>query len=232
MNNLKQLATGYLQYAYDFSDYCLISSQVDGAIAAQWVQGALDSEPQASDTNYVTGSPSYPYVPNATVFRCPTDFSKLDNAGQLQYRNRSYTLNGYLGNASHHIPPNNDILKSALKLSDLTSPGPSSIFMMLDEHENSINDSHFNFFLDFHAFNKQQWLDCPSGRHGNSTGLSFTDGHAEIHKWLASNVIPILEQNGVCVVDSFTTFIAPPGQADYMWCLNHVAAYQPAFTGQ
>jgi hypothetical protein len=232
MSNLKQLANGYLQYAYDFGDCCLLSADVGGATAAQWVQGGLDSEPQASNRNYVTGSPTFPYVPNATVFRCPTDYSKLDNAGRLQFRNRSYSLNGYLGNASHHIPPNNDILKSAIKLSDLTAPGPSSAYMLLDENEISIKDSHLNPFLDFHSFGNQQWLDCASGRHGNATEFSFADGQAESHKWLASNVVRILEQDGACAVNSFTTFIVPPGQADYLWCLNHVAAYQPGFTGQ
>jgi hypothetical protein len=165
------------------------------------------------------------------VFRCPTGYSRLDNGGQLAYRNCSYSLNGYLGNASHHIPPNNHILKSAIKLSDLTAPGPSTVYMLLDEHENRINDSHFNPFLDFHAFNKQQWLDCASGRHGNATEFSFADGQAESHKWLASNVVRILEQDGACAVNSFATFIVPPRRVDNEWCLNHVAAFQPGFRG-
>jgi hypothetical protein len=199
----------------------------------KWVQGKLDSEPQASDTNYVTGSPSCPYLPNVkAVFRCPTDYSRLDNPGQLQYRNCNYSFNGHLGNASHHIPPNNDILKSAVRVTDTTAPGPSSVYMLLDEHENSIKDSYLNPVLDSHAFSKQRWLDCPSGRHGNATGVLLTNGHAEKHKWLGSNVVPIVERNGVCVVDSFTTFIVSPGQADYMWYLNHVAPYKPGCTAR
>lgn len=26
------------------------------------------------------------------------------------------------------------------------------------------------------------WLDAVSGRHGNASGVSFADGHSEIHK--------------------------------------------------
>ena len=34
-----------------------------------------------------------------------------------------------------------------------------------------------------------QWWDPPSARHGDGTTFSFTDGHAEYHKWLESSTL-------------------------------------------
>jgi prepilin-type N-terminal cleavage/methylation domain-containing protein/prepilin-type processing-associated H-X9-DG protein len=231
MSNCKQLGIGYIMYALDNADYALISHAVSGAVAPEWCQGAMDSEPDASDEDYIRQSPTFQYLPSLQVFHCPADRSALVEGGQILLRNRSYSENGFMGTAWNHVPANNDILKSAIKMSDLTAPGPSAVYLFVDEHENSINDSHFLPFLDFHAYGNQEWLDCPSGRHGNATGFAFADGHAEIHKWLQSDVQKVLYDGPVVVVDSFTTFIPKPGPTDYEWCLNHVAAFQPGFHG-
>ena len=47
-----------------------------------------------------------------------------------------------MGKSSFHavnIPP----YKNVLKLTDISHPGPSAVYILLDEHENSINDAHF-----------------------------------------------------------------------------------------
>jgi prepilin-type processing-associated H-X9-DG protein len=47
----------------------------------------------------------------------------------------------------------------------------------LDEHPGSINDAGF--------FNPRisSFVDMPANYHNGAGGLSFADGHAEIHKW-------------------------------------------------
>jgi len=226
MNNCKQLGSGYIMYALDNQDFALISHAVSGVNTPQWCQGVVDSEPDASNTNYIKQSPTFQYVPSVAVFHCPADRSALAYAGQILLRNRSYSLNGFMGNPWNHVPPNNDVLKSAIKLTDITAPGPSAVYLFVDEHENSINDSHFLPFADFHSFGGQQWLDCPSGRHGNATGFTFADGHAEIHKWVQSDVHQVQYNGPVVVPNSFANFIPKPGVVDYIWCTNHVAAFK------
>jgi len=57
---------------------------------------------------------------------------------------------------------------------------PTDIFILLDEHENSINDAHYFPFSDLTRYNRNPWLDAPSGRHANAGGFAFADGHSEI----------------------------------------------------
>ena len=99
-------------------------------------------------------------------------------------------MNAFMGDTksqwvAKHADGNNAMLKRIRKLSDSPAPGPSDVFVLIDEHENSINDSHFFPFDDLRTFNNNAWLDAPSGRHGNAAGFNFGDGHGEIHKWQA-----------------------------------------------
>jgi prepilin-type processing-associated H-X9-DG protein len=141
--------------------------------------------------------------------------------GDMLPRIRSYSLNGFMGPAWNHVLPNNDILKSAIKMSDISTPGPSDVYVFVDEHENSINDTHFLPFADFHSFNNQNWLDCPSGRHGNATGFAFADGHSEIHKWQDSDLQPVQFTAGSPTPGAFPK---AAGYRDFGWCTNHIAA--------
>jgi prepilin-type N-terminal cleavage/methylation domain-containing protein len=239
MNNLKQMGFAYLQYANDFKEYCLISIDTtqlsgpqDGVVnAPAWCLGTMDSEPDASDPTYVPASPAYPYAPNTNLWKCPTDYSQLVSAGKRAYRNRSYSLNAFLGNPWNYIPAivTAGYLKALYKTTDITAPGPANVFNIIDEHENSINDSHFQFFLDYSAFNNQQWCDCPSGRHATATGMGFMDGHSEIHKWMGSANLGQVMENGGLVNNStsWTTWIQQPTLVDFQWCQNHSSAYGP-----
>jgi prepilin-type processing-associated H-X9-DG protein len=115
--------------------------------------------------------------------------------------------------------------KSVQKLSQLTGPGPTEVFVLLDEHENSINDAHFFPFQDLRTYSQNRWLDAPSGRHGNAGGFTFADGHSEIRKWATSG-LSIVQTGG----DGGTprpypdlTFIGPSALQDFQWMTNHVA---------
>jgi len=65
----------------------------------------------------------------------------------------------------------------------LNRPGPSRVWVMLDEHPCSINDAIFQFRPGY-APVSYQWQDLPASYHNGACGLSFADGHSEIHKWL------------------------------------------------
>jgi prepilin-type N-terminal cleavage/methylation domain-containing protein/prepilin-type processing-associated H-X9-DG protein len=225
MNNTRQLVLGFKMWADDNQDLCLYSwSGNDPNGTPAWCNGSVVSTPDAVDETIVQNSPTYTYVHSLSVFRCPTDPSMLIYQGQLLPRIRSYSMNGFLGFPGGSVPENCPPYKPAIKMSDITFPGPSEVFLFLDEHENSINDSHFTAFQYMKLFGNQPWFDVPSGRHGNSTGFGFADGHAEIHKWLDSNVQKVIfGPHGTAVYD--TSIVGMPGQRDFTWFINHTAPF-------
>ncbi len=225
MSNSKQLVTGFIMWAQDNQDFCLYSwSGTDPRGTPAWCNGSMGSVPDAIDETLIRTSPTFVYVPSMSVFRCPSDRSAFVSRGEKRPRIRSYSMNGYLGYANGTVPGNCPPLRSALKLGDLSVPGPSDVFVFLDEHENSINDSHFTAFRDMKAFGNQPWLDTVSGRHGNATGFAYADGRAEIHKWIDSDVQKI--QYGANDTPAYNPgLVGMPGPRDFAWFTNHTASF-------
>ena len=229
MSNCKQLGTAYIMYAHDNQDQALPTFAAPNIPA--WCDGSVAGVPDAVDENKIRTSPTFPYLTSTAVFRCPSDISGLVYMGQVRLRNRSYSLNGMMGpaeNTSFNYVQDNltRAYKSAPKLSNISAPGPSAVYMFIDEHENSINDSHFLPFKVMYSYTGEKWLDAPSGRHGNGTGFAFADGHAEIHKWVDSEVRPTRISAGVVVPNSHSSLLPVPGPRDHAWFSNHVAAFK------
>jgi prepilin-type N-terminal cleavage/methylation domain-containing protein/prepilin-type processing-associated H-X9-DG protein len=224
MSNTKQLALAYLLYAEDHNDIALPGSTYDRI--PEWCTGWLGT---AADSTGATGerllksSPSYRYLNSPNVFRCPSDNSGFRSGSQLLLRNRSYAVNGAAGKSTWHSP-NTPPFKNILKLNDITAPGPSAVYLLLDEHENSINDAHFYPFRNLKAYDNR-WLDAPSGRHGNGTGFAFADGHSEVHKWVDSRVTSAKISGGVVTANDIA-FLPNAGKNDHAWFTNHIAPWR------
>ena len=220
MSNAKQLGTAYLMYAQDNNDIALPGNGYGGV--PEWCGGRVTSVPEAINEDIVRNSPTFPYLSSATVFHCPSDLAGLLYRGVISLRNRSYAVNGAMGKSSFHdvnIPPFN----RALKLGEISHPGPSSVYLLIDEHENSINDSHFYPFRNLKSYDNR-WLDAPSGRHGNATGFAFADGHSEIHKWIDSDVKPVRISGGQVIANDIS-FLPNAGPKDHAWLTNHIAPF-------
>jgi prepilin-type processing-associated H-X9-DG protein len=224
MSNGKQLGTAYLMYALDNRDIALPGMAYENVPA--WCDGWLGSANESTGDNgerLLKASPSYRYLTSTKVFRCPSDNSGFRDASQLLFRNRSYAVNGAMGKSTFHqvnVPP----YKYVVKLADLSQPGPTGVYLLIDEHENSINDAHFYPFNNLKAYDRR-WLDAPSGRHGNATGFAFADGHSEVHKWQDSNVTPVKISGGVVTANDIS-FLPNAGPRDHAWFTNHIAAWQ------
>lgn len=219
MSNGKQLGLAYIMYATDNNDIALNSYE--------WCAGSVAGVPDAVNEDIIRNSPTFANLTSTKVFRCPSDQSGLLYQGQIRPRNRSYAHNAGVGKASLYAQVNiaNGTYREVTKLTGLTAPGPSSVFLFIDEHENSINDSHFYAFKDMSKFSGEKWLDAPSGRHGNATGFTFADGHAEIVKW-TSDVRPARISAGVVTPNTHSQFLATPSARDHAWFTNHTAAFK------
>jgi prepilin-type N-terminal cleavage/methylation domain-containing protein/prepilin-type processing-associated H-X9-DG protein len=64
------------------------------------------------------------------------------------------------------------------KVSAIQAPGPSHLWVLLDEDENQINDAAFAVGME-----KPGWIDYPGAYHNFGCGFSFADGHTETHQW-------------------------------------------------
>ena len=222
MNNAKQLGLGWQMYALDNNDAAL------GPLAATgipgWCDGLYDQVPDGVSVRIITNSPTYTYVGSAETFRCAADRSKLRYQGKLMQRVISYAANGFLGPASSYAAGAAKF-KSVRKLSDLTGPGPSEVYILLDEHENSINDAHYFPFANLNSYSKNPWLDAPSGRHGNAGGFSFADSHSEIRKWKSPGLSTVKKGADGATVRPYPDlpFLGPSELPDYQWITNRVA---------
>ena len=72
------------------------------------------------------------------------------------------------------------------KTSAMTKPGPSITWVIMDENPQTINDGSL-------AISMAQFIvDYPANYHNGGAGLSYADGHAEVHKWSDAFANPTL----------------------------------------
>jgi prepilin-type N-terminal cleavage/methylation domain-containing protein/prepilin-type processing-associated H-X9-DG protein len=218
MSNDKQLGLAYILYSHDFEDIALGPFQTP--IAPAWCDGNVTGVPESIDYKFITNSPTYKYLSSREVFRCPADQAGLKYQGKLVLRNRSYAMNAFMGATTTSWVTQNSHLKAARKMSDLHAP--AEIYVLVDEHENSINDSHFFPFNNLRSYGNQKWLDAPSGRHVNAAGFTFADGHAEVKKWASK--IDGFRRRGNEVIANDITWLPKAEPSDFTWMTNRIAS--------
>ena len=67
------------------------------------------------------------------------------------------------------------------KLSSITTPLPSQLFVFIDENEGTLEDDQFGYPME--NFDYGWWWDMPSNRHNQGADLSFADGNVEYWRW-------------------------------------------------
>ncbi len=64
------------------------------------------------------------------------------------------------------------------KFSSIRAPGPSMLWVLVDEDVNGLNDAAFAF-----GMQRAIWYDAPGTYHNGGCGFAFADGHSESHHW-------------------------------------------------
>ena len=64
----------------------------------------------------------------------------------------------------------------------MTQPAPSSLWVMINENPDSVNDAAFAVKMEYQG-RGALWQDGPATYHGGGCGFNFADGHSEIRKW-------------------------------------------------
>jgi len=198
LSHMKQLQLCWQMYADDYNDRMVTNN--DGMNRDSWVGGWLENAPPSSPDNtnvLLIKSPIgklWPYNQSLGIYKCPADKSMAVIGGRRYPRTRSISMNGNM-NGSVNWSFDKDFYYYR-KLSDIVRPSPSQAWVFIDEREQSIDDGYFLVLLSTKFGNRpDQWGNLPATYHNNAGGLSFADGHAEIHKWLDPGTLKAIPPN-------------------------------------
>lgn len=187
MNNEKQLALGWIMYASDSQDV-LVRNPGDGVgatwpvapilptrAADAWVAGNMQSALDQNNSQMIQYELMFGVVKSLDIFKCP---------GNPKTYVRGISMNCFVG-WSDNGRTGGGAFDSYLKSSRIKHP--ESLFVTIDEDQNSINDPYFANVPVFPLANATTIHDAPATYHGGGSGISFADGHAEAHKWKGFN---------------------------------------------
>jgi len=247
MNNHRQLALGWRMYADDSNDTLTYASGDVAALTAAdetadtapgnlnryvWTLSQMDFNPANiaawDPTVDIQTRPLWPYIKTAAVYKCPADRSYITVNGVNHPRVRTISMNFYLGGfkgtdggGSWAAP-----YMIYLKMSDVTggkSPGPSKLWIFLDEREDCVNWG--NFATDMAGYPgiptslQSQYEfseDMPGCYHDLAAGFSFADGHSEEHRWLDGRTMPPMHYEQAWWAGANDTILCP-NDKDVAW---------------
>ena len=233
LSNQKQLMYTWLLYASDYNDQLVINANnvAQGQGIVGWVDDIMQwdfppspSWPQDYDTSYLVNALLAPYCSKAVaIYHCPGDIYPA----ALGLRVRSYSMNSQMGSAVVATISGGsqaDVVnqygagqnwKIYNKQSDIRILSPSSAWVFIDEHPDSINDGLFRVNLQGVAADytggTYQWNDYPANNHLGMGVLGYADGHAAAHKWtdqaLVPNPVKHAKNNSLMATSPYTDLI-------------------------
>jgi prepilin-type N-terminal cleavage/methylation domain-containing protein/prepilin-type processing-associated H-X9-DG protein len=115
-----------------------------------------------------------------TIDTCFDESERGESASSSHCGVPNLAVNGMWLNGSHSNL-RNDPYATYGKFSGILTPGPSSVWVLVDENANGLNDAAFAFQMI-----EPGWLDAPGSYHNGGCGLAFADGHSEIHMWISA----------------------------------------------
>jgi prepilin-type N-terminal cleavage/methylation domain-containing protein/prepilin-type processing-associated H-X9-DG protein len=231
LNNNKQLTLAFFAYT---SDNGALPANLGGYQYSYntWCTGVLDWNqgigagslgevvPPNANTNYLRNALLGPYVAKSIgIYKCPAD--QVPSA--IGQRVRSISMNSFMG-CTDYIA-----LQAAwypigyrvyLKETDLTIPGPSMLWVFVDEHPDSINDALLAVITPNNPTTwpppPGAWSDVPASYHNGACGFGFADGHAEIKKWIdGQSKVPIQKKSLAQILNVCGTGTTSPH--DWTW---------------
>jgi prepilin-type N-terminal cleavage/methylation domain-containing protein/prepilin-type processing-associated H-X9-DG protein len=222
LSNLKQIQLGFHLYAGDNNDRLIMPGNSANE-QYSWVQGWLDFNPSNTDNTNTTQlldrrkAAFAPYLQSAAVYKCPADRSTVLIRGTRHSRVRSMGMSQAIGGPGVWLPPGGQMVdnqrayKIFKKESDLANPGPANVWVLLDEHPDSINAGGFANTM-VTTPGGARIVDFPGSYHNGAAGISFADSHAEIRKWVDPRTKPLPKYNNDIQLN-----VASPNNADMIW---------------
>ncbi|MGD0812110.1 MAG: type II secretion system protein [Verrucomicrobiota bacterium] len=244
LSNFRQITQGWIFYAQDnhdvladnhdyheYGDYSPPSPPGTPSWCEGWLTWFVGTPPSDNtNTALLTGVPQNGrfyallgnYIgSNAQIFRCPADnyASPAQRAAGWANRCRSIAMDAQVGGGrkwTYGWP--SAFTNAVATMSGFTNPGPSMSWVFIDEHPDWIDDALF--YIDAAETNGVgEFIELSASYLNNGCGISFADGHAEIHRWQDPRIIlPVtyVYQGGIGM-----SFPASSPSVDLAWLAQH-----------
>jgi len=219
MSNTKQIMLGWLLSAGD-NDDLLPKKIYPNKVGWSEPENTNQANAYANQSAIDTRETLYEYVRSIGVYKCPADQRPDPVTGTRLF---SIAGNAWVSAVSvtsaNQIPGRTYKTIGATKMSELNKPGPANVFVVTDEHPDSIDDSLFHVAGGYSLGNALIRNIPASYHYGGGGNLSYADGHAEIKKWKDERTKPkilgIKQPTGGGQQPS-------PGNEDMYWMNDHI----------
>jgi prepilin-type N-terminal cleavage/methylation domain-containing protein/prepilin-type processing-associated H-X9-DG protein len=224
VSNLRQLTICWEMYPDDNQGYLAPNNWIDydgvgggDNVSISWCNGNALVD---TTTSNIQSGLLYPYNRSPGIYHCPSDVSTIVDANGNplpQLRTRSYNMSQSVNGLGLYVDPSyNDGLAVDVtqpcfeKLSQVTNPPPTRLFVFLDENEGTLFDDQFGYPMPNYGYGS--WWDMPSNRHNQGADFSFADGHVETWHW----VVPMLYTSGIGFGGPNPQPVPPAQMPDYI----------------
>ncbi len=235
MNNTRQLMLAWQFYASDNAEW--LPPNEDNGNNGNWSGGIMNFD-GGNVANYTVDfliNPKYgrlgPYSKAPGIYKCPADRSTVNANGQTLKRVRSVSMNQAVGTMLRPPPHavvgpwlgggdgnSSDAWRTYGKLTDIIRPSPDMLWVITDEHPDSINDAALG--VECALTNAEaKIIDYPASFHAKACGLAFADGHSEIHKWKDQRTMPPVQYN-----NDLRLNVPSPNNPDVAWIQMRTSA--------
>ncbi|MBK9137481.1 MAG: type II secretion system protein [Verrucomicrobia bacterium] len=214
--NTKQITLAWHMYPDDFA------GQLPDCFA--WIRGNLNFDNGNRDnwdpTNIFNGQMK-DYLRTPEVFKCPADKSTVKYQGVVRPRVRSLSMSQSFS-ADGPWLAGSEGWRVYRKTGDLSEPAPSQLWLIVDEHPDSINDAAFAVRCQDRGA-AARIIDFPAAFHNGACGFSFADGHSEIKKWLDARTKPPVTYGR----KTLSLNVPSPNNPDVLWMQERSSAKLP-----
>ncbi len=222
MNNLKQLQLVFLIYPDDNGDRMVSSGYTKPVEPTAWVDGWLDfngANLDNTDTKTLTDptrAKFASYLKSPAVYKCPADLSTVKVNRTTVPRIRSLSMGQQWAGPGDWLDPagftaNVTSMKYQVYYKKAQIDNPAMRFVFLDEHPDGLNAGGFaNMMVE--SIGNARIIDYPASFHNGACGISFSDGHSEIHRWK-----DIRTQAPVRYNTDLALNVASPNNQDMLW---------------
>jgi len=176
-NNLKELGLAAQMYSADDNGRLAANYPQTAGFGQEtnvWVSGNMRVPVEATNVVLLRQGRLFPYAPHPGVYHCAADMSLASNVPRV----RSYSMNGWVGSRLMETEYSPNGYRTFVRESELAAAGPALLWLLIDEHEATIDDGWFMVTMD----DSHPFASAPATRHERGYGLSFADAHVETYK--------------------------------------------------